>query len=144
MYMSASAPVPPPLKRWMRYLLIFAGCFNLLAGFCMIVFYHEGYKLLGLPKPQIILPVQVMGVLVGLFGVGYLLVAHNPLQNRHLLTLGFLSKAISSLLALASIFEGDLPWSFFPVLFFSDIIYLPPFYAIMRRITSMAKKLRCI
>jgi len=122
------------LDPWMRFLLVFAGCFNLLAGFSMVVFYHEGYRLLGLPKPQVVLPVQVMGVLVALFGVGYLLVARNPLENRHLLTLGFLSKALSSLLALASVAAGDLPLVFLPALFFADIVYLPPFYVVMRRI----------
>ena len=33
-----------PLKPWMRYLLCFAGCYNLLAGLSMLVFYHEGLQ----------------------------------------------------------------------------------------------------
>ena len=60
-----------PLLPWMRLLLRFAGTFNLLAGTSMICLYHEGYKLLGVPKPELVLPVQVMGILVALFGVGY-------------------------------------------------------------------------
>jgi len=129
-----------PLLPWMRYLLRFAGTYNVLAGLCMILFYHEGYKLLGVPKPVLILPVQVMGILVGLFGVGYHLVASDPVPNRHLLTLGFWSKALSSLVALRCVALGQLPWGFVPVLFFSDIIYLPPFYLIMRRLRLVAKK----
>ena len=89
-----------PLLPWMKYLLRFAGVFNLLAGLGMICLYHEGFKMLGVEKPALVLPVQIMGILVGLFGVGYLLVAANPVENRNILMLGFWSKAISSVCGL--------------------------------------------
>lgn len=129
-----------PLLPWMRFVLRFAGTFNLLAGMCMIVFHHEGYKLLGVPKPSLVLPVQVMGILVGLFGVGYHLVANNPLENRNLLALGFWSKGLSSLAACWYVARGQLPLGFLAVLFFADVIYLPLFYPIMRRLHGLAGK----
>ena len=123
----------------MRLLLRVAGTFNLLAGLAMCTLYHEGYQLFGLPKPQLALPVQVMGVLVGLFGVGYHLVASHPLENRNILLLGFWSKAISSGLALGYVAAGRItPW-FAVVVFFADIIYLPFFYAILRRLRAAAQ-----
>ena len=125
-----------PLRPWMWYLLRFAGTFNLLAGAGMICLYHEGYKLLGEPRPTLILPVQVMGILVGLFGVGYHLVASNPLQNLNILMLGFWSKALSSALALWYVGRGRLGPGFGVVVFFADVIYLPPFYVILRRLYS--------
>jgi len=128
-----------PLRPWMQLLLLFAGTFNLLAGLSMCSLYHEGYKMLGIPKPELILPVQVMGILVGLFGVGYLLVALNPLQNRNILVLGFWSKAISSAVALWYVVDGQLPPWFAVAVFFADVIYLPPFYAIMRRLSAVAR-----
>ena len=70
-----------PLKPWMRWLLRFVGCYNLLAGLGMMVFYHEGFKLLGVPKPQLMLPLQLVGILVGLFGVGYLMVSFEELHE---------------------------------------------------------------
>ena len=117
-----------PLRPWMRFVLRFAGTFNLLAGVSMVCFYHEGYELLGVAKPELILPVQVMGILVALFGVGYHLVASKPVENRNILLLGFLSKAISSAAALCylDVLGGPLPWWFALVVFFSDVIYLPP------------------
>ena len=122
----------------MTFLLRFAGTYNVLAGLSMICFYHEGYKLLGIPKPELVMPVQVMGILVGLFGVGYHLVAGNPIENRNILMLGFWSKALSSIVALCYVASGHLPLGFLPVLFFSDIMYLPPFYVIMRRLYRTA------
>ncbi len=126
----------------MKILLRFAGCFNLLAGLCMICLIHEGYKLLDVPKPELKLPVQVMGILVALFGVGYHLVASGPVENRNILVLGFWSKALASIVALAyvaGILTPQLPWWFAIVVFFADVIYLPPFYVIMRRLSQAAQ-----
>jgi hypothetical protein len=124
----------------MTWLLRFAGVFNILAGTAMFSLYHEGYQLLGVHKPELILPVQVMGILVALFGVGYLLVSWRPLENRSVLMLGFWSKALSSATALWYVFGPThrLPWWFAVVVFFADVIYLPFFYAIMRRLKRAA------
>ena len=131
-----------PLSLWMTVLLRFAGVFNLLAGAGMICLYHEGFRMLGVEKPELALPVQVMGILVGLFGVGYLLVAANPVENRNILLLGFWSKALSSLAALWYVTPWaahPLPLWFAGVVFFADMIYLPPFYVILRRLSRLAR-----
>ena len=39
------------LRPWMRYMLVFAGSYNLLCGVNLSVFYHEMFKTVGLPKP---------------------------------------------------------------------------------------------
>lgn len=130
------------LQSWMRPLLCLAGVFNISAGVCMVVFYHEGYKLLGIPRPELVLPVQIMGILVALFGVGYLLVAKNPVENRNILALGFWSKALSSALAISYVANGQMPLSFLPVVIFADIVYLPPFYLILRSLYRQAAQAR--
>ena len=127
-----------PLRPWMFYLLVFAGCYNLLVGLTLTVFYHEAFKILGLPKPELMLFVQLVGILVGLFGVGYLIVARNPLENRNVLLLGFLSKALGTLIGLGYVALGKVPISFFVLLIFSDIVYLPPFVVILRRLYHVA------
>lgn len=131
-----------PLLPWMKRLLWFVGGYNLLAGLAMLTCYHEGYKLLGVPKPELVLPLQLVGVLVGLFGVGYWLVARNPVENRNILTLGFLSKGLGSLLGVSYVAAGKLPTAFLLVLFFADIVYLVPFGIIMRRLYRIAGEQR--
>ena len=74
----------------------------------------------------------LVGILVGLFGVGYWLVASNPVENRNVLWLGFLSRALGSLLGMYYVAIGKLPPVFLGMLFFSDIVYLPPFLLILR------------
>jgi len=131
-----SSQPAPRLSPWMTRLLWFVGGYNLLAGVGMFCFYHEGFKLLGVEKPQLNLPIQLVGMLVGLFGVGYWMVASNPVENRNLLLLGFWSKALGSMLGVYYVCVGKLPTVFLAMLFFSDIVYLPPFYMILRRLDS--------
>ena len=129
----------PALVPWMRYLLYFVGGYNILAGVTMAVFYHECFAVFDLPKPEIMLPMQLVGVMVGLYGAGYLLTAWNPIENRNVLTLGFFSKLLGSILGVMYVVNGKLPVAFLPILFFADIIYLPPFLAIMRRLYRLAR-----
>jgi hypothetical protein len=127
-----------PLLPWMRYLLRFVAVYNVLAGLTMLAFYHESYKFLGVPKPAMNLPIQLNGALVILFGIGYWLVQRDPLDNRNLLRLGMWSKALGSMLGTYYVLAGKLPPVFFVLLFVSDIVYLPPFYVIQRRIDQLA------
>ncbi len=126
------------LATWMRVVLLLATAHNLLAGAGMIVFYHEAYKMLGLTKPDLNMPLQLVGILVALFGVGYWFVFRNPVENRNLLLLGLWSKALGSTLGIYYVAVGKLPLAFLPILFFADIIYLLPFYIIWRRLRDAA------
>ena len=127
-----------PLLGWMKTVLQIAAVYNVLAGFSMLVFYHEGFKLMGVEKPDVNLPIQLVGICVGLFGVGYWLVSVNPVENRNVLLLGLLSKGLGSVLGIYYLAQGKLPWYFLPVLFFADIIYLVPFAVTYRRLRRLA------
>ena len=129
-----------PLTKWMKFILRFVAVFNVLAGLTMLVGYHETYKIIGMERPAISFPVQLVGILVGLFGVGYYLVAKNPVENRHILALGFWSKFLGSCLATGYVVKGTLPPQFVIVYFFADLIYLPPFYLILRRLYALARE----
>src|SRR5262245_61587374 len=110
-------PRVKPLLPWMKFILRFVAVFNVLAGLHMIVGYHETYKLIGMPKPEIHFPIQLVGILVALFGVGYYMVARRPLENRNVLLLGFWSKLLGSCLGTYYVLSGKLPWRFVPVFF---------------------------
>jgi hypothetical protein len=132
---TASQPVLLP---WMRWLLRFSGGYNLLVGLNLLFFYHELFKTLGLQKPSPVMFVQLVGLLVGLFGAGYLMVARRPLENRNLLWLGLWSKALGCGLSFYHVAIGNLPLLYVPIVIFSDLIYLPPFYIIARRLDRLA------
>jgi len=126
------------LSPWMRYVLRFVAVYNVLAGVTMLCFYHESYKAMGVAKPDLNLPIQLVGVLVALFGIGYWMVASHPVDNRNVLMLGFWSKLLGSVLGIYYVAVGKLPPIFLVVLFFADVIYLPLFYLILRRLSALA------
>ncbi len=124
------------LVPWMHGVLKFAGYYNLMAGLSMMILYHEGYKILGVPKPEFVLPIQLVGLLVAIFGVGYLMVDRQPSLNRNVLRLGLASKVLGPMFALPWIFDGTLPVAMLAVLFFADTIYVWPFWKIYQKISS--------
>lgn len=134
---TSPAPPPPrekPLLPWMKFVLRFVAIYNILAGLHMLILREETYWMIGMERPKIDFPMQLVGILVGLFGVGYSMVARNPLENRNVLLLGFWSKLLGSCLGTYYVARGILPPRFVLVYFFADIIYLPPFYLILRRL----------
>lgn len=135
---SHANPSSPVLDSWMTKLLWCAACFNVLAGLGMVIFYHEGYRLLGIPKPDLALPTQLVGMLVLLFGWGYSLVARDPLLNTNVLRIGWWTKALGSALAFYHFFQGNVPWILAFGVLFADVAWLPPFWMIQRRIDARA------
>ena len=129
----------PILLPWMQRLLRFAAGYNLLAGASIVVFVHEGYKLLGIAKPLWSCPFN-WSACWSLYGVGYWLVAVDPLTNRNLLLLGFWSKLLGPALGLYYVAAGKLPWTFVPIVCLSDLVYLPPFLIIIRRLQRLARQ----
>lgn len=127
-----------PLLSWMKFVLRFVAIYNVLAGLHMLILRHETYDMIGMAPPDIDFPIQLVGILVGLFGVGYYMVAKSPLENRNVLLLGFWSKFLGSCLGTYYVLRGILPPKFVLVYFFADIIYLIPFYLILRRLNRIA------
>ena len=123
---------------WWKPVLVFAAVYNVLAGLAMLVFYHEGYRGLGLDKTSFNLPIQLVGMCVVLFGLGYWITSRDPVENRNVLLLGMLSKGLGPLLAVRYILRGELPVWILIVFFFADLIYLLPFWLIYSRCKSIA------
>ena len=117
-----------------------AGWYNLVAGILMMILYHEGFKMLGVAKPEMNLPIQLVGLLVGIFGMGYLMACRNPVENRNIILLGFFSKLLGPALAISYIVSGLLPIAMIPILVFADLIYLVPFWMTYKRCCRIARE----
>lgn len=136
------SPPPPILDAWMTRLLWGAAAFNVLAGIGMILFYHEGYRALGIPKPELALPTQIVGMLVMLFGWGYWMVARDPLLNTNVLRIGWWTKALGSVLVFYHYFQGNVPWILPFGVLFADVAWLFPFWIIQQRIDARSSERR--
>lgn len=123
---------------WQIWVLRVAAVYNTIAGLSMMIFYHEGFRAIGLEKTSFNLPIQLVGLMVALFGLGYWLVSKNPVENRNVLLLGMLSKLLGPLLAIRYIARGELPAWMLIAFFFADFIYLVPFFLTWRRAKTLS------
>jgi hypothetical protein len=115
-----------------------AGGYNLALGVNMVLSPAGAFEAFDLPLPELMLFVELVGLMVAVFGVGYCLVALRPLENRGVLALGLLGKTLVAIWGLGYVLLGKVPVAYLAVVFFSDIIYLLPFALILRHLQRAA------
>ena len=71
--------------------------------------------------------VQVIGMMVGVYGIGYYLLARDPVRYAGFIWIGLLGKVLGPLGYLWHAAQGTLPWQFGWVVLFNDVIWWPVF-----------------
>ncbi len=118
-------------KPWMRQVLALAGVYNLVWGATVIVAPATTLAWLGLDNatyPQIW---QCVGMIVGVYGVGYLIASGNPLRHWPITLVGLLGKIFGPLGFLSGVISGELPWSMGYTIITNDLIWWIPFVGIL-------------
>jgi hypothetical protein len=128
----------------MRTVLLLAAAYNLAWGTLSILFPQATYSLAGMDTPPG-LPLanpelwQWIGMIVGVFGVGYAVASRDPLRHWSIVLVGFLSKLLGAVSALGGVLTGRLAATALVTNFFNDVIWLVPFALILRRATVAAR-----
>lgn len=107
--------------------LFVAGLYNLIWGIWVIAFPHHLFELIG--ETQInYLPIwQSVGLVVGVYGIGYLIASSNISKHWPIVLVGFLGKIGGPFGIAYHVYADNIPWQFFIVTLFNDIIWLIPF-----------------
>lgn len=71
--------------------------------------------------------IQCIGMLVGVYGIGYYIASRNPQKYYPLVLVGFIGKVLGPIGAVYNICKGLLPTSFLLVNLLNDLIWLWPF-----------------
>jgi hypothetical protein len=66
---------------------------------------------------------QCVGMIVGVYGIGYLIAASDPLRHWPIVLVGFLGKIFGPIGFLAAGLRGDLPWSWGVTILSNDLIW---------------------
>ena len=74
---------------------------------------------------------QCVGMIVGVYGVGYAIAAEAPFQHWPIVLVGLLGKVFGPIGFLFAAMHGELPWVAGWVNVFNDLIWLGPFAAIL-------------
>ncbi len=118
-------------KNWKYYSLKAAGVYNIFWGLWVLAFPNAFFEWLDLPLinyPQIW---QSVGMIVGVYGIGYWIAADNYIKHWPVLLVGYLGKLFGPVGAAWNIYMGVLPPGFLWLNVFNDIIWLPVFTAVL-------------
>jgi hypothetical protein len=129
---TASHSPQADLARWMGAVLVAAGAYNLLWGGWVLLFPAAVFHWAGTAPsnyPQIW---QCVGMIVGVYGLGYLIAARNPARHWAIVAVGLLGKVLGPLGMLWSIWQAQLSPNFIWICVTNDLIWWGPFALVLR------------
>ena len=119
---------------WMTQVLKLAGVYNLLWGSWVILFPLASLKICGYDLPPTYPELwQCIGMIVGVYGIGYWIAGSDPYRHWPVILVGFLGKIFGPIGFLYGWTTGSLPLSAGIVNIFNDLIWIGPFAVILWR-----------
>ena len=116
---------------WMRHVLVAAGAYNLVWGIAVVFFPLWFFDIAGMERPRYHAIWQCLGMVIGVYGIGYLAAASNPARHWPIVLVGMLGKIFGPIGYLWSASRGDIPWSFGWMILLNDIVWWIPFALIL-------------
>ena len=124
-------PVPPPAP-WMSRVMVAAGVYNLLWGSLAILAPAASLRFGGLPTDKAVLPIwQCLGMVIGVYGVGYWISARDPFRHWLIIFVGLLGKVLGPIGYVIAVTRGELPVEGMRTLLTNDLIWWVPFSVIL-------------
>ena len=125
--------------RWGKPWLIAAGIYNLLWGAVVIAFPGLVFDLVGMEPPRYPQIWQCVGMIVGVYGIGYLAASTNYRVHWPIILVGLLGKVLGPIGFAGAVVQGDLPLAFGATILTNDLIWWVPF-ALMLRDASRSRR----
>lgn len=119
-------------KPWMKHVLIAAGIYNIVWGTFVVVFPDLPFRWAGLPPINYMEVWQCVGMIVGVYGVGYIIASRDPITHWPIVLVGFLGKVFGPIGMFLAVLHGRLPLSASLTCLTNDIIWWIPFALILR------------
>ena len=117
--------------RWMKVVLLAAGVYNVVWGSLVVLFPLAIFRWLGMPPPNYPQIWQCVGMIVGVYGVGYAIAAFDPVRHWPIVLVGLLGKLFGPVGFLQAVWRGDWPWGMGLINITNDLIWLVPFALIL-------------
>jgi hypothetical protein len=118
--------------RWMSLILKFAGVYNILWGISVIFLPNLFFNLTGMDIPRYPMIWQCVGMIVGVYGVGYWVAARDPLRHWPITLVGFLGKVFGPIGFAYYLIQGAFPLTFGLTIMTNDLLWWIPFGLILK------------
>ena len=118
---------------WMTYTLLAAALYNILFGAWTVLFPNHLFELNHIALPNYPELWQCVGMIVGVYGLGYFIAAFNPLRHWPIILVGLLGKIFGPIGFAKALWVGSFPLSFGAIILTNDLIWWVPFFIILKR-----------
>lgn len=140
MSVTQSQSVETAAPRWMGWALGVAGVYNIVWGTWVILFPMAGFDLAGMPRPNYPQLWQCIGMIVGVYGVGYLAASRDPFRHWPIVLVGLLGKIFGPIGFAWNVALGTIPWWAGATIVTNDLIWWLPFAIILLRGVRLESK----
>lgn len=118
----------------MKACLVAAGLYNIAWGLVTVVAPVWSLERLGVSAPDVRLWPQFwacIGMIVGVYGIGYLIASRNPARHWPIVLVGLVGKILGPIGFVGAALKGQLPWSFSLTILPNDLLWWIPFAMIL-------------
>ncbi|MEM8781612.1 MAG: alkyl hydroperoxide reductase [Planctomycetota bacterium] len=116
----------------MTAVLLLAAAYNVLWGAWVVLFPNHFFDLVGMDRPSHPSIWQCVGMIVGVYGLGYAIAAFNPLVHWPIVLVGFLGKVFGPIGYVDGAFiRRNLDPAFGWTIPTNDLIWWVPFFLIL-------------
>jgi len=120
---------------WMGTVLKLAAVYNVIWGAWVVFFPDYFFQITGMEPLTHTTIWQGMGMIVGVYGIGYWLASYDPIRHWPIVLVGFLGKIFGPLGFLLNYFMlQSIPYEFSYTLYTNDLIWWVPFFLILKAV----------
>jgi hypothetical protein len=120
---------PVLASRWLKA----AALYNLVWGLVIIAFPFGLFDIAGLPRPNYPEIWQCVGMIVGVYGVGYWIASFDPARHWPVVLVGLLGKVFGPLGFIPALLSGVFNWKFGLTILTNDLLWWIPFFLIVKQ-----------
>ena len=124
---------------WMSTTLKAAAVYNILWGAWVVLWPQHFFSLTGMTPLNHPMIWQGMGMVIGVYGLGYYWASFNPLRHWPIVAVGFLGKLMGPAGFVLNYFTGQAPGAFGYTLITNDLIWWIPFFLILKQVHTKTK-----
>jgi small multidrug resistance pump len=118
---------------WQGAVLKAAAVYNLLWGAWAVLFPNHFFELTGMDLPRHPMIWQGMGMVIGVYGLGYWWASYAPIRHWPIVAVGFLGKIFGPIGFVFNYLQGIVPAAFGFTLITNDLIWWIPFFLILKQ-----------